>query len=82
MLVKKNAPLYNKYISLDKKILFLESISLGNFTVRCEIVRGNGESVGRDYEVGVGEVVGINLEAEEEVYSASINKDLEYRRDP
>jgi hypothetical protein len=56
-IIKKNAPQYNKYRSIDNTKLYLQSLSLAKFNVSCYLVAHNGEFLTKDYEVGVGEAV-------------------------
>lgn len=37
MLIKKNCPVYNKYRSNDLTKLYIESISLVAFTIKCQV---------------------------------------------
>jgi hypothetical protein len=57
MIIKKNAPLYNKYRNKNNTKLYLQSLSLSNFSILSYLIAGNGESIAQSYQVGVGEVV-------------------------
>lgn len=64
MVIKKNAPLYNKYRNMNNTKIYLQSLSLSKFSVFCYLavksdqpfLRGDERGIGKDYEVGVGEV--------------------------
>lgn len=64
MIIKKNAPIYNKYRSEDSLKLYIQSISLNDFSIRCEIIFGNQENITKDYEVGMGKLVEVSVQVE------------------
>ena len=63
MLIKKNAPVYNKYRSQDNSFVYVESVCLNPFIMRCQVIMGNGESVMKNYQIPIGKIVQINIRA-------------------